>query len=264
LKARRREQAMVLPAIGLGLCLVGAVVLAMFLSTDRGRPGKTGWNEDLKEKLERLLVDGVQKSAGRQLYSDIDTALEGGHNGEWKVGEGLTLDKQPYTITVRDKKLEMRPMSRSEAVAAGLERMSSQSSLETGFQHRSQSLVVLSQPTLRLVAAGDGKFRLQGRVFGTVKARKSVEDVALLVRRRTQQGRRVQTQALFQHFPWRQLSTRFIDIDVEAPDPPPAAGDSLELVMIAFLEDPKPSLYRISNEATCIVSRSEPAAIASP
>ncbi len=251
--ARRREQVMVLPAVAIGVCLVGILVLCMTLYVDRGRSVRSGWNEYVKGQLEKLLIHGVQKPDGRQLYTEIDTALETDHEGDWKVGAGLTLDKQPYAFSVRGSKLEIKPLSRAAALESDLREMSVQSSLDNSFPHRSQMLLMLSKPELRVTTLADGTQRLQGTVFCSASAQKVVEDVALIIERRTQQGRQVHTQSMYQHLNWRRLRSGSQYIDVAAPSPPPAAGEELHLVMIAFLQEPKPSLYRVSNEPACVL-----------
>ncbi len=58
---------------------------------------------------------------------------------------------------------------------------------------------------------------------------------------------------MYQHLNWRRLRSGNQYIDAAVPDPPPAAGEELHLVMIAFLQEPKPSLYRVSNEPACVL-----------
>jgi hypothetical protein len=253
-QARRREQVMVLPAVGIGVCLVAALVFTLMWYADRGRASRAGWNDDVKEKLEELMVRGVTKPDGRQLYTEIDTALESGREGDWKIGSGLTKDGKAYAISVRDGSMQSRVLSPTEVASNGLIAGSTQSSLDSSFPHRSQSLVTLSNAELRLVTNSQGALRLQGKVLCISRAHKSVEDAALLVQRRTTQGRQTETQAMFQNLTWRRLESRNEFIDVEAPNPPPAIGDSMTIVLVGFMQEPKPSLYRVSNELTCTIS----------
>ncbi len=50
-------------------------------------------------------------------------------------------------------------------------------SLDNGFPHRSQMLLMLSKPELRVTTLADGTQRLQGTVFCSASAQKVVEDV---------------------------------------------------------------------------------------
>lgn len=260
-KARRREQKMAIPAIAIGVCLVAALVVVMVLNVESGR-SRSGWNEYAKSAVEQVLTTGVKRSAGRQLYSEMDTALESGREGDWRVGGGLTTDGKPYAFSVRGSRIESKPMTAQQALESGLNETSLQSSLENSFPHRTQPLVMLAQPELHVTTDQTGATRLQGKVFCTVSAKKTVEDAALIIERRSQQGGAFQTQATFHRLDdWRRLTPGWIYIDVEAPSPVPQIGDVFELGLLGFLQEPQPSLYRLSNAPTCAITESAPAAL---
>jgi hypothetical protein len=214
---------------------------------------RLGWNDEVRDLIERVLLNGVQKPVGRQLYSEIDTALAAGRNGDWKVGAGLTRDNQPYVIRVRGKRLEKEPLTGAEALQNKPGERSVQSSLDNSFPHRSQTLVMLTRPELHLATNEAGVLRLRGRVYCTPTAPSNVEHVSIMVTRRTRLSGQVGTQGAYQAIPWKRLQSGFLTIDVAVSDPPPTVGEELEISLNAFVLEPRPSFYRISNQPTCAI-----------
>ena len=242
---KERQFRLVATAVIVGGLLLG---LALYgLTTIRFR-SSTGWNESLRSQLDAMLLQGINCDAGRQLYSDIDTALDTDEIGDWWIGWGLTKDKQPHHIQVRGGRVNFRVLTMLEARNAELNEMQTKSSLKNSFQMRHRHLVTLDQPELKFVTQPDGQRKLEGRIFCTVSGDAEVENAVLIIRHRTGTRRTTHTVAMFQQLDWKRLETGWLQVDRALDDNAWNNIGELEVVIQAWLSDPKPGIYRISNE----------------
>jgi hypothetical protein len=79
-------------------------------------------------------------------------------------------------------------------------------------------------------------------------------DIVLEIRRRDSRDGRLAEPLASPSLEGSRVAIGTIPIDVAPNSPPPAVGDELEVCLRAFLYEPAPGIYRISNEPTCRLS----------
>jgi serine/threonine protein kinase len=254
-RAQRQErQIQIVAASVMIIGLLGGLTI-WGLNTIDWQSASGGWNRQVRQTVEKIYTNGVETDAGRQAYSDIDTAIEMGLDGDWWIASGLTRDKQAYHIRLRNGDLAARSISGIEAVDAQLvSPMQVRRSIDSKFRARSEILLTLDRPALQLTTAADGQRRVTGRVFGTLSGDTPVTDLVFTLRGTKQTGNLTHSSEEFQRRGEQSLSTGWIEIDIPIDNVSFEIDGVLELFAFAFLYEPKPGIYRISNELPVTLS----------
>jgi hypothetical protein len=213
------------------------------------------WDPLVRPLIEELFPNGVAGGAGRNLYSDISTAIDTNKEGDWLIGRGLTRDGQPHHIRVRAGKCFNSLLSAQREAQESLAPQQVSRSIDSTFRIRQQQLVTLSNPVLLQSTKADGTRRIWGFVSCKIDESLPVEDVALVMESLLEKEGREGTRQSYQHLEWTSPVAGTLNVEMELDEEVPANFD-VQLYLTAFVYAPKPSVYRISNELRCTLTPS--------
>jgi hypothetical protein len=212
------------------------------------------WNEPLRQEIERLFLKGVESGVGRYLYSEIDTALATNLDGEWKVGPGMTRDGRGVHVLVRNGLFHFNLLSPQEVQEAGLREKEMFRSVDDKFRLRLHPLVHLSEAHVRVLTGTDGKRQLAVRFHCGVSTLQPLEATALLLEwvaaPDEAASKKLSTHELYTYLSWLipQPGWHEVSIDLRPEQRLPAAGGTVRVWLTAFLHQPRPSFYRVSED----------------
>ena len=205
------------------------------------------WNEELKAEMERIFPSGVESDAGRNLYSDADTAMELFLDANWYVGSGLTTGGKPLNLKVTQGKYFTAVMSDDEADAMGLAPMSVRKSADSRLRMRSRPLMEITAAELNLVSEGSGLQRVQGRLQTKVLQETPIDSVSIVIEIASTAGREG-TQQLYIPLEWKKTEAGWHTIDREDQGIPISGKFTYRLYLIAWSWSPRPGFFRVTQE----------------
>ena len=205
------------------------------------------WNPAVTDVLDRVMKHGAQRGVGKLLYSEIDTAIEQRCDGEWQIGGMLTASGRPVALRLQSGKLFSAFMTPSEAIENEVEPTTVGREIDADFTERYQPLVTIADATLRQKTAADGTITITANLKLEPLSQPSFDTMQIVLEHLGEEGSDV-SMATLSRFPrWATIPEGWETVEFEH-DRPIDTKFTARVFLRAFLYEPKPSMYRISNE----------------
>jgi serine/threonine protein kinase len=196
--------------------------------------------EDVYSFLNKTIT---KQYAMRLLYSEIAAALDLGRTATWRIGRGMTHDKQGRVITTQDGVWLVRNATATET-ASEKSPMSISKTVRGDLDLPFRPLVTLERSELRVIVAPDGQRTLSGRIQCVVQSSQWVDHLALIFKYSGPDGSLCQQ---YSHLRTNALPDGWLDVNIPL-DPdinPPSSG---RFQLFGFIARPKAGFHRLSNE----------------
>ena len=205
------------------------------------------WNEDVRAFVQKIRKGGVDNYVGRQIYSEVTTAIDTDKEGTWVIGGGLTSDGKVYAIKVENGGMFTSVVPPGEAQQA-VKEVSIARTIDASFRMRVRQLVTLKELKLRVLDDAQRNRYVMGHVTCQRAENAEVKDLALVLRSPLTKGSREGTNDKFQHLELTEVPSGPLEVDMDLPPNTELLEQGGQLYLQAFLYRPKPGWYRISNE----------------
>ena len=186
--------------------------------------------------------------------TDTPTALATNVDGEWKVGPGMTSDGRGVHVLVRNGLFQISLLASEQVQAAGLREKEMFRSVDDKFRLRLCQLVHLREAHVRVLSGTDGKRQLAIRFHCGASMQQPLEAAALLLEWVAAPdeavNKKLSTHELYTYLSWSspQSGWHEVSIDLRPEQRLPEAGGTVRVWLTAFLLQPRPSFYRVSED----------------
>jgi hypothetical protein len=209
------------------------------------------WNPQVRYLVRRLVRDGLDGMFGRGLYSDVAGVIDDGLDGTWWIGSEISADGKTYEIKVKDGRLTDALVTPEREAELELDPGRIESELDSSFELPTATMATLSNPVVRIETDDNGEQRVRGSVVVAAFDTQAVQDMTISIRFLRPAGHRFNAGVTSIDLPWTQVPSQTVTFDLDLPEDALDLPKGAWLRLEAFRRQPKPRLYRITEEVHC-------------
>src|SRR5262249_32969565 len=149
---------------------------------------KDGWNQEARGVAEKVL-EKPDTFPGLRLYSDLALALEEKEGVTWRFGGRYCRNGNAHVVRVENGRINCEQVSEEQAKGQGVSPTALEQRADDSFHNRTEPLVTLGEPELRLESGSGGGRQLVGRVRATPLFEQPLRYALLVVHQPAQEKR---------------------------------------------------------------------------
>ncbi len=242
---------------------VATVLSAVFWpgdrETDSGEEKQhVAWNEEVRDCLTNVLPDGLERSPGRTLYTEMTIALDLNQDKQWALAAKASRDGKPYYFSTERGRFSYRTATPEEVERYQLsgKRLVRIGRGQTSTARKLPAPPVRIQSSNLRIEKRDGHFYLRGTLECLVPGAVPQDDLSLIARGQPLGGDPRLLMEHQQELESDRVTFQSLNVNIDLSKRQQFTIDphkGVDLRLQAFFLQPKPSYYTVSNILPCRV-----------